>query len=102
IGQLAERLGHQVHFASHTDSQWPSVKPEYVLIALPVQHVRETLARFPHLGVPVLSLCKGLEIQTGARVSQIISEAWKEPRVAALSGPTFASEIAVGLPATCV
>jgi glycerol-3-phosphate dehydrogenase (NAD(P)+) len=101
IGSVVKRLGHQVHFASHTDSQWPAVKPEYVLIALPVQHVRETLARFPHLGVPVLSLCKGLEIQTGSRVSEIISEAWNEPRVAALSGPTFASEIGAGLPATC-
>jgi glycerol-3-phosphate dehydrogenase (NAD(P)+) len=101
IGQVAEGLGHQVHFASHTDSQWPAVKPDYILVALPVQHVRETLARFPHLGVPVLSLCKGLEIQTGSRVSEIISEVWDEPRVAALSGPTFASEIAAGLPATC-
>jgi len=101
IGQVVERLGHQVHFASHNDTQWPAVKPDYVLIAVPVQHVRETLAKFPHLDVPVLSLCKGLEIQTGARVSEIISEVWNEPRVAALSGPTFASEIAAGLPATC-
>jgi glycerol-3-phosphate dehydrogenase (NAD(P)+) len=34
-------------------------------------------------------------------VSEIITEAWNEPRVAALSGPTFASEIAAGLPAIC-
>jgi glycerol-3-phosphate dehydrogenase (NAD(P)+) len=102
IGHVTQRLGHQVSFASHTDSQWPSVKPDYVLVALPVQHVRETLARFPALGVPVLSLCKGLEISTGARVSEIISEVWSESRVAALSGPTFASEIDSGLPATCV
>jgi glycerol-3-phosphate dehydrogenase (NAD(P)+) len=66
-----------------------------------VQHVRETLARFPSPRVPVLSLCKGLEITTGERVSQVIREAWNEPRVAALSGPTFASEIAAGLPAIC-
>jgi glycerol-3-phosphate dehydrogenase (NAD(P)+) len=51
--------------------------------------------------VPVLSLSKGLEIKTGERVSQIITEAWNEPRVAALSGPTFAAEIAAGLPAIC-
>ncbi len=101
IGQVAQRLGHQVHFASHTDAQWPAVKPDYILVAVPVQHVRETLAHFPALGVPVLSLCKGLEITTGDRVSEIISEVWNEPRVAALSGPTFASEIAAGLPATC-
>jgi glycerol-3-phosphate dehydrogenase (NAD(P)+) len=101
IGQVAERLGHQVHFASHTDSQWPDTRPDYLLIALPVQHVRETLAHFPPLDVPVLSLCKGLEIQTGSRVSKIITEVWGEKQVAALSGPTFASEIANGLPAIC-
>ncbi len=66
-----------------------------------MQHVRETLARFPSPSVPVLSLSKGLEITTGERVSQIITEVWNEPRVAALSGPTFASEIAAGLPAIC-
>jgi glycerol-3-phosphate dehydrogenase (NAD(P)+) len=101
IGDIAKRLNHEVHFASHTDSRWPEAKPDYVLIALPVQHVRETLAHFPPLGVPVLSLSKGLEISTGARVSEIITEVWKETRVAALSGPTFSSEIAKGLPAIC-
>ncbi len=101
VGLVVERLGHRVVFMSHRDRQWPSVKPDYILIALPVQHVRETLAHFPPLGVPVLSLSKGLEITTGQRVSQIITEAWNEPRVAALSGPTFASEIAAGLPAIC-
>ena len=83
------------------DPAWPAVKPDYVLVALPVQHVRETLEHFPPPGVPVLSLSKGLEIATGERVSQIITEVWNEPRVAALSGPTFASEIAAGLPAIC-
>ena len=101
VGGVIERLKHQVIIVGHTDKSWPEIKPDYVLIALPVQHVRETLARFPSPGVPVLSLCKGLEISTGERVSQIISEAWDEPRVAALSGPTFASEIAAGLPAIC-
>lgn len=101
IGRICEQLEHRVTLVAHNESAWPAVKPDYVLIALPVQHVRETLARFPAPGVPVLSLCKGLEISTGERVSQIITEAWNEPRVAALSGPTFASEIAAGLPAIC-
>jgi len=101
MGKVVERLGHQVRFASHSDAQWPDVKPDYLLVALPVQHVRETLSHFPPLGVPVLSLCKGLEISTGSRVSDIITEVWNEPRVAALSGPTFASEIVAELPAIC-
>ena len=101
IGGVVERLGHHATFVGHADPAWPAVKPDYLLVALPVQHVRETLEHFPPPGVPVLSLSKGLEIKTGARVSQIITEVWNEPRVAALSGPTFAAEIAAGLPAIC-
>ena len=101
IGAVVERLGHQVNFVGHADQAWPSAKPDYLLLALPVQHVRETLEHLPSPGVPVLSLSKGLEIKTGQRVSEIITEVWNEPRVAALSGPTFASEIAAGLPAIC-
>jgi len=101
VGGVVQRLKHQVILVSHADKAWPEIKPDYVLIALPSQHVRETLARFPSPGVPVLSLCKGLEISTGERVSQIVTEVWDESRVAALSGPTFASEIAAGLPAIC-
>lgn len=101
IGTVIERLQHKVTLIGHTEPSWPEAKPDYVLIALPTQHVRETLARFPSPGVPTLSMSKGLEISTGERVSEIISEAWNETRVAALSGPTFASEIAAGLPAIC-
>jgi glycerol-3-phosphate dehydrogenase (NAD(P)+) len=101
IAGVVERLQHRAVLVGHTDAAWPDAKPDYVLIALPVQHVRETLARFPAPGVPVLSMSKGLEITTGERVSEIITEAWNESRVAALSGPTFASEIAAGLPAIC-
>jgi glycerol-3-phosphate dehydrogenase (NAD(P)+) len=101
ISQVAGRLGHRIALVSHGDKEWPDLKPDYLLVALPVQHVRETLGRFPSPGVPVLSLSKGLEIKTGQRVSEIITEVWNEPRVAALSGPTFAAEIAAGLPAIC-
>lgn len=101
IGQVAARLGHQITFVSHADPHWPDSQPDYLLLVLPVQHVRETLEHFPAPGVPVLSLSKGLEISTGHRVSEIIQEVWNESRVAALSGPTFASEIVAGLPAVC-
>ncbi len=101
IGRLAERLGHKVVFFSHKDAAWPDLRADFVLLALPVQHVRETLNKFAPPGVPVLSLSKGLEITTGERVSRIITEAWGERRVGALSGPGFSAEIDMGLPATC-
>ena len=47
ISTLVERLNHEVTFASHHDSGWPAGHaPDFVLLALPVQHVRETLQRF--------------------------------------------------------
>jgi glycerol-3-phosphate dehydrogenase (NAD(P)+) len=101
IGQVAGRLGHRTVHVAHGDSAWPGPTPDYVLLALPVQHVRETLKRLPRPGVPVLSLSKGLEIASGRRVSEIVTEVWDEPRVGVLSGPTFAAEIAAGQPATC-
>ena len=102
ISTLVEKLGHEVDFASHHDGGWRSSdKPDYVLLALPVQHVRETLKRFTPPNAPVLSLSKGLEITTGERVSQIVTDVWDETRVGALSGPTFAAEIVAGMPAVC-
>jgi glycerol-3-phosphate dehydrogenase (NAD(P)+) len=101
ISLVAGRLKHESSFLSHSDTAWSGPRPDYVLLALPVQHIRETLKHLPAPGVPVLSLSKGLEITTGNRVSQIVTEIWNEPRVGALSGPTFAAEIAAGLPATC-
>jgi len=47
---------------------------------------------------PVLSLTKGLDPQTGGRLSELVAG---RP-VAALSGPNFAEEIADGLPAATV
>jgi len=101
IGQVARQLRHETAFLSHTGAAWPDPPPDYVLLALPVQHIRETLARLSPPGVPVLSLSKGLEIATGYRVSEVVTEIWGETRVGALSGPTFAAEVAAGLPATC-
>jgi glycerol-3-phosphate dehydrogenase (NAD(P)+) len=102
ISTLVQQLGHDVDFASHRDGGWRSPdQPDYVLLALPVQHVRETLKHFAPPNAPVLSLSKGLEITTGERVSQIVTDVWGETRVGALSGPTFAGEIVAGLPAVC-
>ncbi|MFN2469843.1 MAG: NAD(P)H-dependent glycerol-3-phosphate dehydrogenase [Gaiellaceae bacterium] len=48
--------------------------------------------------VPVLNLTKGLDPATGARVSTLVGD----HRVAVLSGPNFAAEIARGLPSAAV
>ena len=101
VGHLLERNGHAVEYRHHGDRAWPA-GTELVALALPVQHIRESLAQLPAPGVPVLSLSKGLEIATGSRVTEIVGQVWGEGEYGTLSGPNFAAEIARNLPAAAV
>jgi glycerol-3-phosphate dehydrogenase (NAD(P)+) len=72
-----------------------------VVCAVPSQSMRENLAVWRELlprRVPVVSLAKGVEIGTGLRMSQVISQVGQlDPaRVVVLSGPNLALEIAEG------
>lgn len=69
--------------------------------------VREFLRRLPAgASVDLVSATKGIETETGARMSQVSFEegmaADREVRFAALSGPTFAVELARGMPSAAV
>ena len=80
---------------------------DLVIVAVPSTHLRETMTRFgsaiPH-DADVLSVVKGLEPGTLLRMTEVIAEAGSIDlaRVAALSGPNLALEIASGLPASAV
>lgn len=102
VGHLVERRGHEVEYQHHTESSRDWAGVDFLLIGLPVQHIRETLAKLPPPEVPVLSLSKGMEIETGQRVSEIVASIWSGVQVGALSGPTFAAEVVKELPAVCV
>jgi glycerol-3-phosphate dehydrogenase (NAD(P)+) len=80
---------------------------ELVVFAVPSSHLRDEVARVAAglpAGADVVSVVKGLEAGTLLRMSQVIAEAGPiEPRrIAALSGPNLAAEIARGLPASAV
>lgn len=80
---------------------------DLVILAVPSRHLRATVARIaPHLapGVDLLSVVKGLEPDSLLRMSEVIADAASLPaeRIAALSGPNLALEIARGLPASAV
>ena len=81
---------------------------ELVLSVMPSRHVRRLYREMlPHLepGMSFVSATKGIESGTLLRMSEVIKEVVGErfaPRVAALSGPTFAREIARGEPAAVV
>ncbi len=74
-----------------------------VALAVPSQYLREVGQRCaPHLapGATVVSLVKGLENGTLLRMTEVLEEVLPESRarLAVLSGPTFAREVAQGIP----
>lgn len=75
---------------------------EAVLMVPPAQYMRalsESLV--PHLkgGAPAVICSKGIEMSTGALMSEVLAETMPRRPLAVLSGPTFAGEVARGLPA---
>jgi glycerol-3-phosphate dehydrogenase (NAD(P)+) len=80
---------------------------ELVILATPSAHLRatvESLAPTLVRDADLLSVVKGLERGTLLRMSEVISEAAGVPivRIAALSGPNLAAEVARNLPASAV
>lgn len=74
---------------------------EFVLMAPPAQHLRAVAqALRPHLrsGVPVVSCSKGIERGSCALMPEIMAEELAGAEVGVLSGPSFAAEVAQGLP----
>jgi glycerol-3-phosphate dehydrogenase (NAD(P)+) len=80
---------------------------EFVVLAIPSQVVRTNLAAWapevPKTAV-LVSLIKGIELGTAKRMSEVISETAGVPlgRVAVVSGPNLAREIALRQPAASV
>src|SRR5688572_20911746 len=68
------------------------------LLATPVAGLRELLGRL-RSATPLVWLCKGFEEGSGMLPHQIVDEVLgTEARCGALSGPSFAAEVARGLP----
>lgn len=77
------------------------VSAELLLIATPVAGLRETLLRLHKLQVtaPILWACKGFETGTGLLPHEVVGEIFGPTYpCGALTGPSFAQEVAQGLP----
>jgi glycerol-3-phosphate dehydrogenase (NAD(P)+) len=68
------------------------------LVVTPAQHMREVLNRAPECDIPIVLCSKGIEEQSGELLHKVAAEACPGAQVAVLSGPTFAHEVARGLP----
>jgi glycerol-3-phosphate dehydrogenase (NAD(P)+) len=74
---------------------------DIILIATPAQHLREAVAALaPHLAnaTPVIATAKGIERGSHKFMTEVIAEAAPDARPAILSGPSFAEDVARGLP----
>ena len=103
IGELLQTQGHAIRWHDKGDFKLPD-QAEMIILALPTQVIRGVLPDLPPKAknIPIVSLSKGIDIQSGQRVSQIVTALWPGARVAALSGPSLAGEIRKKVPTAMV
>jgi len=68
------------------------------LVVTPAQHMRSVLAQARDCAKPLLLCAKGIEERSGDLLHHVAKQACPKADVAVLSGPTFADEVARGLP----
>jgi len=75
---------------------------ECCVMAIPSQFFRQVAAKLKGHPAIFVSVTKGIEFETGETMSRILREHAPANRVAVLSGPSFAREVALGIPTTVV
>jgi glycerol-3-phosphate dehydrogenase (NAD(P)+) len=97
---LAETLQPTVDLAAATAGA------DLLVMAVPSRWMRsvarELVTALPGACPPILTVTKGLEIDSGKRMSEVIVEEVAAPAICALSGPNLAPEVARGDPAATV
>jgi len=68
------------------------------LIVTPAQHMRAVLEDTPRCDKPLILCSKGIEEASGELLHRVARQVCPNAPVAVLSGPTFAHEVAKGLP----
>lgn len=101
--------GHRLPEAVEITSDLRRVaRCSYLILAVPSQALRgiwTQLAPFVRDDHTVLNAAKGIEVATGLRLSQVLLQvpsALRQDRLAVLSGPNHAEEVAANLPTTSV
>ncbi|KJC43984.1 glycerol-3-phosphate dehydrogenase [Bradyrhizobium sp. LTSP885] len=78
-----------------------AARADIILAATPAQHLRAAVSHLaPHVkrGTPVIACAKGIEHGTHKFMTEVIAEAAPQAVPAILSGPSFADDVARGLP----
>lgn len=73
---------------------------EAVLLALPMQSLAGALPDMASVldGLPLVACCKGIDLSTGKGPTALLAKACPKSTHAVLTGPSFAADIARGLP----
>ena len=69
-----------------------------ILLVTPAQYLRPTLEQLPDTNAALILCSKGIEAKTMMLMSDLVKAARPDNSLAVLSGPTFAHEVAQGLP----
>jgi glycerol-3-phosphate dehydrogenase (NAD(P)+) len=75
---------------------------ECIVIAVPSKFFREVCMQIPRFAGIAVTVTKGIEYETGLTMSGIVRQTMPRAQAVALSGPTFALEVARGIPAASV
>ena len=71
---------------------------EILLLVTPAQHLGSVLSELPSPPRDLVLCAKGIEAGSGRLMSEVARAAAPHSEIAVLSGPTFAHEVAAGLP----
>lgn len=84
-----------------TDAKAVLENADAVLVVVPAQAMRKGLLELSSLipqSAPVILCAKGIERETGRLMSEVVAEVLPNHTISALSGPSFATDVARGLP----
>lgn len=84
-----------------TSDMAEAAKADALLLVVPAQHLRESLMALAPLiadGTPLVLCAKGVERGTGKLLTEVLGEVAPKAEPAVLSGPSFARDVAKGLP----
>lgn len=85
-----------------TDKLEDCASADAILLVCPAQHVRTVttaLAPRTRAGQPLVVCAKGVEQSTGKLMGEVLADTVPDMTLAVLSGPSFAADVARGLPA---
>lgn len=97
-------LPPQIDFADDAAAacRWLDAEGSLAVVATPVAGLRDTLraldAALPGESAGVVWLCKGIEGATGRLPHEVAADELRRHAAGVLSGPSFAQEVAAGLP----